>query len=47
MSILEETLLTLANVRIFSVLDAKDGFHQVKLDEANSHSIPCLGNTDT
>ena len=27
----------LAEAKIFSVLDAKDGFHQVKLDESSSH----------
>ena len=37
MPILEETLPTLAKIRIFSVLNAKDGFRPVKLDEASSH----------
>ena len=31
--ILDEILPALSNARLFSVLDAKDGFHQVKLDE--------------
>ena len=34
---LEEILPQLAEAKIFSVLDAKDGFHQVKLDESSSH----------
>ena len=33
MPILEEVLPNLANAKIFSVLDAKDGFYQVTLDE--------------
>ena len=37
MPTLEEILPTLAQAKIFTVLDAKDGFHQVKLDEASSH----------
>jgi len=37
MPILDEILPTLSNARIFSVLDAKDGFHQVKLDEESSY----------
>ena len=37
MPILDEILPTLANAKVFSVLDAKDGFHQVKLDESSSH----------
>ena len=36
MPTLEEILPNLANARIFTVLDAKDGFHQVKLDQQNS-----------
>jgi len=36
MPTLEELLPTLSKARIFSVLDAKDGFHQVKLDDASS-----------
>ena len=35
--ILDEILPTLVNAKIFSVLDAKDGFHQVKLDESSSY----------
>ena len=34
---LEELLPTLSKARIFTVLDAKDGFHQVKLDDASSY----------
>ena len=34
---LEEILPQLADARIFSVLDAKDGFHQVKLDTPSSY----------
>ena len=34
---LDEILPQLANARVFSVLDAKDGFHQVRLDEASSY----------
>ena len=37
MPILDEILPALANARLFSVLDAKDGFHQVKLDEESSY----------
>ena len=33
----EEFLSTLLKVRIFTVLDAKDGFHQAKLDDASSY----------
>ena len=36
MPTLEELLPTLSKARIFTVLDVKDGFHQVKLDEASS-----------
>jgi len=36
MPTLEEVLPTLSKARIFTVLDAKDGFHQVKLDDASS-----------
>ena len=36
MPTLEEILPTLSQAKIFTVLDAKDGFHQVKLDEASS-----------
>ena len=32
-----EVLPKLANVKIFSVLDTKDGFHQVKLNEQSSY----------
>ena len=32
----DEVLPKLAKARLFSVLDAKDGFHQVKLDESSS-----------
>ena len=34
---LDEILPQLADARVFSVLDAKDGFHQVKLDERSSY----------
>ena len=34
---LEEILPQLTQAKIFSVLDAKDGFHQVKLDTASSY----------
>ena len=34
---LEEVLPQLAEAKIFSVLDAKDGFHQVKLEEGSSY----------
>lgn len=37
MPILDEVLPNLANAKVFSVLDAKDGFHQVKLDEPSSY----------
>ena len=37
MPILDEILPGLSNARLFSVLDAKDGFHQVKLDEESSY----------
>ena len=37
MPILDETLPNLANAKVFSVLDAKDGFHQVKLDESSAY----------
>lgn len=37
MPTLEELLPTLSKARIFTVLDAKDGFHQVKLDDASSY----------
>ena len=37
MPILEEVLPKLANAKIFSVLDAKDEFHQVKLNEQSSY----------
>jgi len=33
---LDEILPQLANARVFAVLDTKDGFHQVKLDEPSS-----------
>ena len=33
----EEFLPTLLKVRIFTVLDAKDGFHQGKPDDASSY----------
>ena len=36
MPTLEGILPTLAKAKLFTVLDAKDGFHQVKLDEASS-----------
>ena len=36
MPTLEEILPNLAKARIFTVLDAKDGFHQVKLDQQSS-----------
>ena len=35
--ILDEVLPNLANAKVFSVLDAKDGFHQVKLDKSSSY----------
>ena len=34
MSTMEDILPKLANVKVFTVLDAKIGFYQVKLDEA-------------
>ena len=37
MPTLEELLPTLSKVKIFTVLDAKDGFHQVQLDEESSY----------
>ena len=37
MPILEEILPTVSKARIFSVLDAKDGFHQMKLEDASSY----------
>ena len=36
MPTLEEILPKLANAKVFSVLDAKDGFYHVKLDEESS-----------
>ena len=36
MQILDEVLPRLANAKVFTVLDVKDGFHQVKLDESSS-----------
>ena len=36
MPTLEGILLTLAKAKLFTVLDAKDGFHQMKLHEARS-----------
>ena len=36
MPILDELLLTLANAKLFTVLDANEGFHQVKLDDESS-----------
>jgi hypothetical protein len=36
MPTLDEVLANLAKAKIFTVLDAKDGFHQVELDEASS-----------
>ena len=36
MPTLEEILPNLAHARIFTVSDAKDGFHQVKLDQQSS-----------
>ena len=35
--IIEDIMPTLAKAKVFSVLDAKDGFHQVKLDEESSY----------
>ena len=37
MPTLEEILPTLSKAKIFTVLDAKDGFHQVKLDDTSSY----------
>ena len=37
MPMLDEILPTLARAKVFTVLNAKDGFHQVKLDEASSY----------
>ena len=37
MPVLDEVLPKLSNAKIFTVLDAKDGFHQVRLDEASSY----------
>ena len=37
MPTLQEVLPKLANVKLFSVFDAKDGFHQIKLDEQSSY----------
>ena len=37
MPTLDEILPTLARAKVFTVLDAKDGFHHVKLDEASSY----------
>ena len=37
MSTLDEILPALSNAKLFSVLDVKDGFHQVKLDEESSY----------
>ena len=37
MPTLEEVLPTLSKAKIFTVLDAKDGFHQVKLDDTSSY----------
>ena len=37
MPTLDEILPTLARAKVFTVLDAKDGFHKVKLDEASSY----------
>ena len=42
MPTLEEVLPKLANVKLFSVLDAKDGFHQVKLT-SKAHTSPHFG----
>ncbi|KAL9970565.1 hypothetical protein ACROYT_G022964 [Oculina patagonica] len=36
MPTVEEVLPKLANAKVFTVLDAKDGFHQVKLDKESS-----------
>ena len=37
MPTLKEVLPKLANAKLFSAIDAKDGFHQVKLDEQSSY----------
>ena len=37
MPTLEEILPTLTKAKVFTVLDAKDSFHQVKLDDASSY----------
>ena len=37
MPTLEELLPTLSKAKIFTVLDAKDGFHQVQLDRESSY----------
>ena len=37
MPTLEEVLPTLSKAKIFTVLDAKDGFHQVKLNDSSSY----------
>ena len=37
MPTLEEVLLTLSKAKIFTMLDTKDGFHQVKLDDTSSY----------
>ena len=37
MPTLEEILPTLTKAKLFTVLDAKDGFDQVKLDDASSY----------
>lgn len=36
MPTVEEVLPKLAKAKVFTVLDAKDGFHQVKLDKESS-----------
>ena len=33
---IENILLSLAKAKVLSVLDAKDGFHQIKLDQQSS-----------
>ena len=37
MPTIEEVLPKLTNAKVFTVLDAKDGFFQIKLDEKNSY----------
>ena len=37
MPTLKEILPTLTKAKLFTVLEAKDGFHQVKLDDASSY----------